>query len=122
MGMRHPLITLGGVAIVAWVGVGLFGKFVPPQGIVAPVLLLLLLFIALVASFVPLAQVVGVRAVRAKWYRQESLRHALRQSMLLAGAIVANLALLLLRAWFWGDMVLILLAVLLVELIALARK
>jgi hypothetical protein len=110
------------VALVAWLGLGLFGKLVPPTGAVARLLFLLLLLIALTATFTPIAQLAGKRLVRSKWYQQHSLRHALRQGALLALAIVANLALRALDAWFWADVVLIMMAAVLVELIALARK
>lgn len=122
MALRHPVIILVTVAILAWASLGIFGKLVQPQGILAPTIFLLLLFLALVASLAPLAQVIGGHLVRAKWYQQHILRHALRQGTLLAAAIIANLVLLLLRAWLWADLVLIMFAIVLVELICLARK
>lgn len=122
MAMRHPIRVLLTVALLAWVSLGLFGKLVQPQGILAPTIFVLLLFLALAASLTPLAQVIGARLVRSKWYQQHNLRHALRQGTLLAAAITVNLVLLLLRAWFWADVVLLVLAIILIELIALARK
>jgi|YelNatPaOPRAMG01_1025707.scaffolds.fasta_scaffold304322_2 hypothetical protein len=122
MATRHPMIAVTLVALGAWVSLGLFGKFVPASGMVAPAVFLLLLFLALAASLTPIAGVVGARLVRSKWYYQHRFRHALRQGTLVALAIVANLALRALSAWFWVDAFLILLAVVLVELIALARK
>jgi hypothetical protein len=110
------------VALVAWVSLGLYGKFVPPQGALARSLFLLLVFVTLTATFAPIALLVGRRFVRSKWYAQHAWRHALRQGALVAFAIVANLALKALDAWFWADIMLIALVVVLVELIALARK
>jgi hypothetical protein len=120
--IRRPISTLVVAALVAWIGLGLFGKLVAPEGLPARFLFLLFLLIALTATFSPIALVLGRRFVRSKWYAQQSLRHALRQGALLALAIVANLALKALDAWFWVDIILIALVVVLVELIALARK
>jgi hypothetical protein len=113
---------MAAVALVAWLGLGLFGKLVSPAGAAPRLLFLLLLFIALTATFTPIAQFLGRQLVRSKWYAQHSLRHALRQGALVALAIIANLALRALGAWFWADIILIALAVILVEIIALARK
>ncbi len=122
MAIRHPVRVLLTVAALTWVGLGIFGKLVQPQGILAPTIFLLILFLALVTSLVPLAQVIGARLTRSKWYQQHSLRHALRQGTLLAAAIILNLVLLLLHAWYWADVILLMLAIILIELIALARK
>ncbi len=122
MARRHPrAITLGG-AFVAWVGLLLFGKFVAPVGALARSLFLLIVFIALTATFTPIAQFVGSRMVHSKTYAQHAWRHALRQGALASLAVVANLALKALDAWYWADIILIVLVVVLVELIALARK
>jgi len=110
------------VALGAWLCLGLFGKLVAPESIGARLLFLLLLLIALTASFTPIAQLLGRRFIRSKRYAQHSLRRALRQGTLVALAIVANLALKALDAWSWADIILIVLAVVLVELIALARR
>lgn len=122
MARRHPIVIMAGVALVAWISLGLFGKFVAPEGTLARTLFLLLLFITLTATFTPMALLIGRRFVRSKWYAQDAWRHALRQGALAALAIVANLVLKALDAWFWADIILIVLAVVLVELIALARK
>ena len=121
MATRHPVIALALLALAAWLGLLLFGRLARPTGVLAPGIFLLLLFIALATSFTPLAQFVGHRLIRSKWYYQHRWRHALRQGALVALAIVTNLALLALGAWFWADVVLIVLAAVLVELIALAR-
>lgn len=122
MATRHPILIIVMVALGAWLCLGLFGKLVAPEGIGASLLFLLLLLIALTASFTPLAQLLGRRLARSKRHAQHSLRHALRQGALVALAIVANLALRALDAWSWADIILIVLAVVLVELIALARR
>ena len=122
MVIRHPIATMAVVALFAWLGLALFGKLVAPQGALSRALFLLLLLIALTATCTPVAQLVGSRFIRSKWYVQHSFRHALRQGSLLALAIVANLALKALDAWFWADILLIVVAVVLVEIIAIARK
>ncbi len=120
--MRHPIVTMAVVALFAWLVLGLFGKLVAPQGTLSRALFLLLLLFALIATCTPVAQLVGSRLVHSKWYAQHSFRHALRQGTLVALAIVANLALRALDAWFWADILLIVVAVVLVEIIAIARK
>ncbi len=122
MAIRHPVVTMAVVALFAWLGLGLFGKLVAPEGAFPRILFLLLLLIALTATFTPIAQLVGSRLVRSKWYALHAFRHALRQGLLIALAIVANLTLKALDAWFWADVLLIALAAVLVEIIAIARK
>ena len=122
MAARHPIVTMTVVALIAWIGLVLFGKLVAPEGALARILFLFLLLVALTATFTPIAQLVGSQVVRSKWYAQHAWRHALRQGVLLALVIVANLTLKALDAWFWADILLIALAAVLVELIALARK
>jgi hypothetical protein len=122
MTMRHPLFALVVLALASWIGLLFFGKLVRPSGWLIPILFLLLLFIALTASFAPIAQLVGTYLTHSKWYYQRRWQHALRQGALVALAIVTNLALLALDAWFWADVILIVLVIVLVELIVLARK
>ncbi len=122
MARSHPILTMALLAVGAWLCLVLFGKLVSPSSALSRLLFLLLLLVALTASFTPIAQLIGSRFIQLKWYRAHSLRHALRQGALIALAIVANLALKALDAWFWADIILIALAVVLVEIIALARK
>jgi hypothetical protein len=122
MARRHPRAITVGVALLAWVGLLLFGKFVAPEGVLARSLFLLIVFVALTATFAPIAQFIGRRLIRSKVYAQRAWQHALRQGALASLAIVANLALKALDAWYWADILLIVLVVVLVELIALARK
>ena len=122
MRIRHPMIALALVALGAWVTLGLFGKFVSPTGVLARAAFLLLLFLALTATLGPVARLAGFWLVYSKWYHLHGVRHAVRQGALIALAIVANLALVALRAWSWIDVILLVVAVILVEIIALARK
>ncbi len=122
MHIRHPMMALTLLALGAWGALGLFGKFVSPESVLARIMFLTLLFLALTATATPIARLAGVRLVRSKGYHLHGLRHALRQGALVALAVVANLTLVALGAWFWADVVLIMLAVILAEMIALARK
>ena len=122
MRIRHPMLALALGALGAWVILGLFGKFVSPDHTFTIVVFLLVLFVALAATLTPLARLVSIKWIRSKWYHQHGLQHALRQGTLGALALVANLTLIALGAWFWADILLIGLAAVLVEMIALARK
>lgn len=119
---RHPMIALALVALGAWVTLGLFGKFISPNSPLARVAFLLLLFLALTTTLAPIARLVAFWLVGSKWYHLHGVRHAVRQSALIALAIVANLALVALEAWSWIDIILLVIAIALIEIIALARK
>lgn len=119
---RHPMIALALVALVAWVTLGLFGKFVSPTSALARAAFLLLLFIALTATLAPVARLAGFWLVGSKWYHLHGVRHAVRQGALLALVAVANLTLVALGAWSWIDAFLLVVAIVLTETIALARK
>lgn len=122
MRIRHPMIALALVALCAWVTLGLFGEFVSPTSVLARIAFLLLLFLALTATLAPIAHLITFWLVRSKWYHVHSLRHSVRQGALTALAIVANLALAALGAWSWIDVILIVIAIALIEIIALAHK
>ena len=119
---RHPMIALALIALGAWVMLGLFGKFVSPTGMLARTAFLLLLLLALAATLAPAAHLAAFWLVRSKWYHQHGVRYAVRQGALIALAIVANLALVALGAWSWIDVILLVVAIVLIEIIALARK
>ena len=119
---RHPNAAIAVVALLTWLGLGLFGKLVAPTDILPQLLFLLILLLALTATFTPFARLLGNWLAHSKWYAQYSFRHALRQSALAALAVVGNLVLKILDAWFWPDIILIVLVIVLVEIIALARK
>lgn len=122
MAGRHPIRTMVLVALAALLCLGLFGKFVAPDSTGARLAFLLVLLLASTATFTLLALLAGSWFVRSKTYAQHRLRHAFRQGGLLALTIVANFTLRALDAWSWADVILIVLAVILVEMIALAHK
>jgi hypothetical protein len=122
MRIRHPMLALTLVALGAWVTLGLFGKFVSPTGVLARIVFLLLLFLALAATLAPIAHLAAFWLVRSKWYHLHGVRHAVRQGALIALAAVANLTLIALGAWSWIDAILLVVAIVLTESIALARK
>ena len=122
MRIRHPMLALTLVALGVWVTLGLFGKFVSPTGVLARIVFLLLLFLALAATLAPIAHLAAFWLVRSKWYHLHGVRHAVRQGALIALAVVANLTLVALGAWSWIDAFLLVVAIVLTESIALARK
>lgn len=122
MRIRHPMLALALVALCAWVTLGLFGKFVSPDDVLARIAFLLLLFLALAATLAPIAYLAAFWLVRSKWYHLHGVRHAVRQGALIALVAVANLTLVALGAWSWIDAFLLVVAIVLTETIALARK
>src|SRR5947209_6858674 len=95
---RTALYTLALVAPLAWAALLLYARFVPPQGALAFAAFFILLDAALTSTFAPLAYVIGLRFISARLYRA-TVRHALRQGVLLALLIVFNLLLRALQSW-----------------------
>lgn len=122
MRIRHPMLALALVALCAWVTLGLFGKFISPDDVLARIAFLLLLFLVLAATLAPTAYLAAFWLVRSKWYHLHGVRHAVRQGALIALAVIANLTLVALGAWSWIDAFLLVVAIVLTETIALARK
>jgi len=81
----------------------------------------LLLGLALTSTLTPIAYGIGLRFITSHLYRA-TVRHALRQSILLSLAIILNLILRALHSWniFMG--LIIFVAVIIVEVLFLARK
>ncbi|GAC1626578.1 MAG: hypothetical protein NVS4B11_23280 [Ktedonobacteraceae bacterium] len=109
------------IAPLAWLAVVLFTRFVSPTSVTAFVLLFSLLGVALTCTFTPIAYGIGLRFITSHLYRA-TVRHALRQGILLTLAIILNLILLALHSWniFMG--IIMLVAVIIVEILFLARK
>lgn len=109
------------IAPLAWAGVLLFTRFVPPSTTWAFVTLFLLLGIAMASTFAPIAYGIGLRFITSRLYRA-TMRHALRQGVLLSLAVILNLILLVLHSWNVLAAFIILAAAVLVEVLSLARK
>ncbi len=121
MSNRLSLYILLGSALLAWAALLLFTRFIPPATVPTFFAFFILLMIALTSTFTPLAYVIGVRLLSARLYRA-TLRHALRQGLLLALCIVLNLVLRVLHSWNLIMAIVIFAAVVVVELLSLARK
>ena len=109
------------LALIMWAGLVIFTRYVPPQDFIDFVGFFLLLGIALVSTFAPVAYVIGLRFISSRLYRA-TMRHALRQSVLLTLCIVLNLILLALRSWNIITAIIIFAAAIIIEVVSLARK
>jgi hypothetical protein len=111
-----------GFAIFAWGGLLLLTYSVPPQAVVAFAGFFLVLTIALICTFAPLAYATGQRIFAARRRHRITWYHALRQAALLSFAIVLNLILRALHSWNIGMALVIVGAAVIVEVLFLARK
>jgi hypothetical protein len=121
MSNRSVLLILSGIAVLAWGGLRLFGRYVPPHSLQAFVVFLLILSIACTSTFTPLAYVIGARLLSLRLYKV-TIRHALRQGALLSLVLVFNLILGALHSWNIFTAIVILAAAGVVEVLSLARK
>ncbi|GCE26093.1 hypothetical protein KDA_15770 [Dictyobacter alpinus] len=109
------------IAPLAWGGLFLFTYFVPPSAPLPILAFFLLLTIALLSTFFPLAYSLGQRLLFTRRYRATK-RQALRQAILLSFIVLANLILLSLHSWNPLTALIIVIAMVLVEVLFLARK
>jgi hypothetical protein len=118
---RAALYTLLVLAPLAWGGLLLFTRFVPPHTLLAFVAFFMLLTVALISTFSPLAYLISLRFLASRLYRA-TIRHALRQGALLSLCIVLNLILRALHSWSIFTAVVIFVAAIVIEVLSLARK
>src|SRR5579859_791758 len=118
---RASLYTLILIALVAWGGLLLFTRFVPPITIASFIAFFLILSICLTSTFAPLVYFISRRLLASRMNRI-TVRHAIRQGGLLALVIVLNLALRALHSWNIVMAVAILGAAIVIEVLFLARK
>src|SRR5579863_9937990 len=109
------------LALLTWTGIVLFTHYVPPQGMMAFAAFFMLLAVALASTFAPVAYVIGLRFISSRLYRA-TMRHAVRQGILLSLCIVLNLILRALHSWNIITAIIIFVAALVIELESLARK
>ena len=109
------------VALLAWIAVALFTRFVSPTSIIAFTLLFVLLGVALTCTLTPITYGIGLRLITSRMYRA-TVGHAVRQALLLSLAVILNLLLLSLRSWNIFTGLIILAAAIVVEVLFLARK
>jgi hypothetical protein len=121
MTSRISLYTLLGVALLAWMGLLLFTHFVPPLTIPALLAFFVILLVALTSTFTPLAYLIGRWILAERNYRI-TVRQSIRESALLALVIILNLILRALHSWNLAMGIVLLVAAIIVEVLALVRK
>ncbi len=109
------------LALCMWAGIVVFTRYVPPQGIMAFVAFFVLLAVALASTFAPVAYVIGLRFISSRLYRA-TMRHAVRQGILLSLCIVLNLMLRALHSWNIITAIIIFAVAIVIEIVSLARK
>ncbi|HLQ10657.1 MAG TPA: hypothetical protein VK134_03575 [Ktedonobacteraceae bacterium] len=118
---RGALYSMVLLALLAWGALLAFTHFEPPNSIVNFVVVFILLFVALAGTLSPLAYVISLRFISSRLYRA-TLRHSLRQGMLVALWIVFNLILRALHSWSLFTAIVSLGIIAVIELLSLARK
>ena len=118
---RGALYSMVLLALLAWGALLAFTHFEPPNSIVNFVVVFILLFVALAGTLSPLAYVISLRFISSRLYRA-TLRHSLRQGMLVALWIVFNLILRALHSWSIFTAIVSLGIIAVIELLSLARK
>ena len=108
-------------ALLAWGGLLLFTRYMAPTSLSAFIIFFLLLEIALVSTFSPLAYFIGLRLFPRRLY-EATKGHALRQGLLLSLVIVLNLLLRALHSWNIFTAIIILAVAVVLEVLSLARK
>ena len=109
------------LALLTWAGIVLFTRYVPPQSLMAFTVFFALLAVALASTFAPVAYVIGLRFISSRLYRA-TMRHAVRQGMLLSLCIVLNLILRAMHSWNIITAIIIFVAAIVIEIVSLARK
>lgn len=118
MSNRSSLSTLVVIALLSWSGLLLFTALVPPYTFLAFIALFLILAVALTSTIAPIAYMIGLRFSPT----QPTVRGAIRRGALVALIVVLNLMLRAWSSWNVFTAILIVLAVIVVEVMALARK
>ena len=118
---RTTLYILLLLAPIAWGGLLTYTHFVPPVGTLSYTTFFVLLCIALTCTISPIAYVIGLRFLSSRLYRT-TVRHALRQGVLLSLCIVLNLLLRSLHSWNIFAAIVIFIAAIVIEVVSLARK
>jgi hypothetical protein len=121
MSDRFSFFTLLGIAPFAWGGVLLFTYYVSPYNIASLVAVFLILGVALTSTLAPLLYAVVGRLLALRQYHM-TMRQAIRQSALLSLVVLLNLMLRALHSWNIGMVIVTLVAAIVVEVLALARK
>ncbi len=118
---RVSLYTLVLIIPVAWGGLLLFTRFVPPHSMLAFIVFFLVLSVAQTSTFALVAYFLGLYFLTSRRYRT-TIRQAIRQGALLSLVIVLNLILRALHSWSIFMAIVIFGAAAVVEILSLARK
>ncbi|GAC1378363.1 MAG: hypothetical protein NVSMB33_02350 [Ktedonobacteraceae bacterium] len=118
---RASLSILIVLAPLVWGGLLLFTRFVPPHSPLAYLAFFVLLGVALICTFSPLAYFIGLHLLAFRHYRA-TVPHSLRQAALLSLCVIINLMLLSLNSWNIFVAFITLIAAIVIEVISLARK
>ena len=123
--MKKPKRSMGyalGFAVLAWGGLLLFTRSVPPQTMLAFAGFFFVLTVALICTFAPLAYALGQRIFASRRRYRMTWYHALREGTLVSFAVVLNLILRALHSWNIIMALVIVVAAVIVEVLFLARK
>ena len=118
---RSALNMLMVFAPLAWVALLVFTHFVPPQAVPAYTAFFVLLSVALTSTLSPLAYFISLRFVSSRLHRA-TMRHALREGVLLSLWIVFNLLLRALHSWNLFIAIVSLGIIIVLEILSLGRK
>jgi hypothetical protein len=121
MKQRKLLSAIVLIALLSWGGLLLFTYHVQPSTPLVFFAFFLILAVALMVIFFPLAYWIGQRFFFTRRYRS-TVSQALRQGALLTFIIIANLALRLLHSWNLLTTFIIIAAAIIIEVLSLARK
>jgi hypothetical protein len=118
MSNRSSLSTLLLIALVSWGGLLVFTRVVSPSTFPALIAFFLILTVALTSTVAPIAYMISQLFSST----QATVRSAIRRGGLFALIVVLNLMLRALSSWNVSTAILIVLAVIVIEVIALAHK
>jgi len=110
-----------GLAPIFWGALLLYTRFIPPHTLLAYFTLFILLGLAITSTFTPIAYFISLRFLSSRLART-TVRHALRQGILLSLCIVLNLILLALHSWNIFAAIIIFAAAIVIEIVSLAKK
>ena len=118
---RATIYILLALAPIFWGALLLYTRFIPPHTLLAYFTLFILLGLAITSTFTPIAYFISLRFLSSRLARA-TVRHALRQGILLSLCIVLNLILLALHSWNIFAAVIIFAAAIVIEIVSLAKK
>jgi hypothetical protein len=118
MSNRSSFSILILIGLFSWCGLLLFTAMVPPHTGLAFIALFLIVAVALTSTVAPIAYLISRHFART----QPTIRSAIRRGALVALIVVLNLMLRAWNSWNVFTAIMIVLAVIVVEVMALARK